>query len=353
MAPTYDNLFANATTDHTTASSFFANESSAQTTSTILAVNTTIAQTITSTTASGNSSIDAATKVINSFMPLVLIVFGSVFNAFIILGMRTKEFRDLSTSMYMTAGAVNDLLGLLIALTAHWLYVNFPETIVRGGRADILCRFFNFYGWGQADVGIVIITAMTADRAYGILRPMSISNPVWRAKVTIAVVIGVCVVKDFHFWFQSDLVDLGRNERMCDVFPQTVSYRVFYEEVWPWIHASFLAVCFVIMLTSNSIIIHQVRTRAGTRSGSIKKVSVRKEGSGQRGNNVPDPRDSNTMTIHTRNYDHYARHVTSMLLAESFTLILLTFPFSVQLVVSSQLNLDTVEKQRTNAFVFP
>nr|KAG5698966.1 hypothetical protein BaRGS_033479 [Batillaria attramentaria] len=311
---------------------------------------------------STNHSVDKATAVINTFMPWLLIVFGCICNVFIVLGMRTKNFRSLSTSVYMIVGAVNDLFALPIALVAHWLHVNHPESIHRGSGADFMCKFFQFYGWGQADVGIVVTTAMTADRAYVIMRPMTTKDLVKRAKIVIAVAISVVVVKDFHFWFSSGVVDVERKERLCDVFPPTEGYAEFYRYAWPWIHAMFLATCFVVMVTSNSIIIHHVRTnRQGQEITTNDNSNYDNNASGSNddlGNTQASDqrlhRTGSTMTIHHPNSRKVTKQVTRMLLAESFTLILLTFPFSVHLIVTSgvdDLHSDP-EKSQLDALVF-
>ncbi|KAK7484921.1 hypothetical protein BaRGS_00023841 [Batillaria attramentaria] len=329
-----------------------------------------------------DTAVERYTRVINTFVPWLLIILGCVFNVFVILGMRTKHFRSLSTSVYMISGAVNDLFGLPILLVPHWLYLNYPEAITRREGSDYLCKFFQFYGWGQADVGIIVTTAMTADRAYVIVRPLARADLMKRAKRMIIGVVSLVVVKDLHFLFSSRIVGLERKDRLCDVFPPSRTYEIFFQKAWPWIHASFLAACFVVMLASNSIVIHHVRMNRhgkqitsnhvssddadtstvsysqnprpslGNIWSSVKNSRRRSSAAGVR--STDSHLQEATMTVHSNNYGKITGQVTRMLLAESFTLILLTFPFSVHLIVTSTIeDLHTdPEKNRINALVF-
>ncbi|XP_076472544.1 uncharacterized protein LOC143301954 [Babylonia areolata] len=317
-----------------------------------------------------NDDVHIATRAINAFLPWVIILVGVVFNALIVLGMRTKSFRSLSTSVFMTVGAVNDLTSIPILLIPHWLHVNFPESISRGAGSDFLCKFFSFYGWGQADFGMMLLSAMTADRAYVILRPMTTVDLVRRAKIVTGVCVGVVVAKEFHFWFYSVMVPLGRNDRLCDVSNSSAAYNEFYRGYWPWIDTVFVTLCFVVMVVSNCVLIRHIRRNRKGGGGGGRELKTR-------GGTPPSPpgaagagagagpggvaltlnltRSPSTMSIHAgASYSGVGRQVTRMLLAESLALFLLSYPFSVHLMVTSQIpDLNHhPDKARANALAF-
>lgn len=297
-------------------------------------------------TSEKSTELAAATMALNTFMPWLLIVIGSVCNFLVILGMRTRNFRSLSTSVYMMVGSVNDLMSLNILLVAHWLYVNFPESIARGDGADVMCKFFNFYGWVQADFGIMLMAAMTADRAHAIVRPMTTLDLVKLAKIVTAVCVVVVSVKDFHFSFTSVIVDKDRQDRVCDVQYLNDSYQDFYDDYWPWIDMIFDTLCFVVLAVSNLIIIrHLHKSRRGS------QLQTRDDIPGSAPTALS--RSPSTMTIHSQNNSNVTRQVTRMLLAESIIFILLSFPFSVHLMVSSQLRLyNDTAKAKSNQLAF-
>ncbi|XP_070207474.1 growth hormone secretagogue receptor type 1-like [Littorina saxatilis] len=298
-------------------------------------------------TSRNTSKEEEAVATLNWLMPWLLFLIGGVCNVLIIMGMRTRNFRSLSTSVFMTVVAFNDLISLLVLVCTHWIPLNFPTEALRNRGGDVLCKLFNFYGWGQADLGLTLISAMTADRAYVILRPMTSVDLVKRAKIVISVCVGVVVVKEFHFFFTSVMVAEGRLDRLCDVNYNVTGYYNFYVNYWPWIDTVFVTLCFVVMVISNTIIIRHVRKNRKGRQITI--------GEDNRGSSTSRlSRSESTMTVHGGDYEKVAQQVTRMLLAESLAFILLSYPFSLHLVVTSQTHdprKETAEVQ-TNALAF-
>ncbi|XP_045163656.2 uncharacterized protein LOC123527979 [Mercenaria mercenaria] len=244
-----------------------------------------------------------ASGFINLLVPPILITIGVTCNMMTILTMRTKYFRNVSTSVYLKAGAFNDVLALLISLSAHWLYVNFPEVYVRTDSSDLMCKFFNFYGSGNNDLGILIIAIMTAERAFvigspfGAVRVCSVKRA-W--KIMIGTIVFV-ILKECHFLISSDIVPAERTDRLCDVFPERRSdeYQVFYDDIWPWINLGYVLICGIAIMVSNCIILFYVRRSAGDKF-----------------------KGGQTW-----------RHLVPMLIGESVLVIVLTFPFSLHLAL--------------------
>ncbi|XP_071110515.1 motilin receptor-like [Haliotis cracherodii] len=145
---------------------------------------------------------------IDLYVPPILVVMGTICNVLVVMVMQSRYFRNVSTSFYMSVNAITDIASLDIALPVHWLYVNYPWIFLRNPEFDDMCKFFNFFGWGSSDFGIILTVAMTTERAIAITFPLQASK--WcsrrRARVVIVVLFFVIVVKEVHFLFKSVIV---------------------------------------------------------------------------------------------------------------------------------------------------
>ncbi|XP_062598831.1 C-C chemokine receptor type 3-like [Saccostrea cucullata] len=259
--------------------------------------------------------------VINAVYPPILIFVGVTCNVLIILVMRTKQFCRQSTSVFMTTSAVNDALSLVISMTTHWLYVSFDGIYYRNDVKGI-CKFLDFYGWGNCDFGILITSMMTVDRALAMKFPLRFkTKSITRARIVVLVTVMIVVAKEFHFLIGSNMVPESRKERLCDVFPETESYKFFWKQVWPWLHLVYLSVCFIIIIGSNSVLLLQI-----LKSSNFQKIFKKTS------------KNSKLLDQNKFNYSTRMRKqlhtIAPMLIGESLVLLLLTFPFSVQLSIS-------------------
>ncbi|KAK7486075.1 hypothetical protein BaRGS_00022684 [Batillaria attramentaria] len=174
-----------------------------------------------------------AAQVINLYLPPIIIILGCLVNVLSILVMRSHYFRNVSTSIYMTAGAINDSTSLLVALLPHWLFVNYPYVYNRTDSSDDMCKFFNFYGFSNTDFTMILTACMTADRAYAIKFPLRVATAdmVKRAKIMIVVGAVVVGIKNFHLWFCSVMSPPESKERLCSVKATGDSFQFFVQEV--------------------------------------------------------------------------------------------------------------------------
>ncbi|KAK3105303.1 hypothetical protein FSP39_021961 [Pinctada imbricata] len=274
---------------------------------------------ITTDSTAAKTSLD----IINAVYPPLLIVVGTACNVFIIFVMRTKYFRSHSTSVFMIAGAINDFFSLVLSMTTHWLYVTF-DGIYYKNNVKSICKFLDFYGWGNCDFGILITTAMTVERALAIkfpLKRLSI-NSIKQAKITVFILTIIVVAKEFHFLIGSNMVADERQERLCDVFPNTDSYKIFWTKVWPWLHLGFLVICFLVMTVSNIILIHEVWKSSRVEKIRTKFVSQKTKSSNHKAANA------------SGRIERQWRNITPMLIGESLVLLIFTFPFTIQLSIS-------------------
>lgn len=270
------------------------------------------------------------THSIDQFYPPILILVGVTCNVLVLLVMRTRYFRYQPSSVYMIGGAINDIFSLSIAMTTHWLHVTFD--VYSREKTRYICKFLDFYGWGNCDLGILITTAMTIDRALAITFPLKKknNNTFKRAKIAMLIVIAITIAKEFHFFIGSDMVEEDRSERLCDVYPNSETYLYFWTKIWPWFHLVFLVVCFVFIFVSNMILLCSIwKSSHREILNSLEKFQFDRS------------------SVRT---SKQVQTITPMLIGESTVLLLLTFPFSVQLFIFGYD--PTVYKSATTHFVF-
>lgn len=245
--------------------------------------------------------LDTASRVINSTVPVVIIIAGCVTNVFIIMGMRSKNFRSMTTAYYMKCLALNDIAAIVILLVPYWLNAACPETIYRGPGANILCKFFTFYGWIQMDLSFMLMAMMSYDRAITVGVELLKSNRLPRTKIIIILALFFCVFKNFHFLFSSVLSEF---DRLCTVRFVTRAYEVFWNSVWPWMHLVFQAGCFLWMAVCNGHVMKFI-TETHRQAGWL--------------------------------HEELPIQMSRMLLAESLTFTFLTLPVCVHTFVSGHM----------------
>lgn len=248
-------------------------------------------------------------------LPPFLFLVGLVSNVLVILVMRSKSFRPLSTSFYMIVNAATDSASLLVTLPAHYVFVNFPGVFDNARDNHAMCSFFNVFGWGTSDLGVLFTAAMTTERAIAVKYPLKAHKlcTTRRAKMVVVGLTGFELVKLSHFFFKS--VVSSTRSRMCDVDVSDQVYASFYNNVWPWLHFSIMLVSYGVVVAGNVVIfVHIRRSASGGAVNGVGRKSVRKDShSGSRN-----------------------RQMSVMLMIDSITLVVCTLPFSVTEIMKSE-----------------
>lgn len=273
--------------------------------------------------------------VIDVYLPPVLIVIGFICNILVLKIMRSVYFRFVSTSVFIFLTSCLDIFSLLVLLSVHWVNANFPSAIYRGDHAHIMCKIFNFFGWGTSDLGILFTTGMSAERSLAILFPMKTHNLCTRkkAKQICAVSAFFVVVKDFHFTFTSDITPPTRLDLLCYVSVSNAFVKVFWYDVWPWLHNGFLVICFTVIIISNCIIISHIKASDKfyySKLSEIKSSPLR-----------------HSATYQKRGYVR-RRQMALLLLFASFTIVICTLPFSIFVTLDSNISFlnDSLKEQQ-------
>ena len=206
---------------------------------------------------------------LDRYIPPILLVIGLVSNSLVILVMRSKSFRKLSTSFYMEANASVDILSLVIPLPIHWLFVNFPDLFKPLHNHHWLCASLNFVGWGTSDLGVLYTVAMTTERALAIRLPLKAPRLCTRrrARWTVAGLTLLEVVKVGHLTVTSQvMVGEDTTSRLCDVSRDDPGYAWFHAYIWPWLHTAMLLICYLLAALGNFVIMQSI---ASSRKGVL------------------------------------------------------------------------------------
>ncbi|XP_012944263.2 cysteinyl leukotriene receptor 1-like, partial [Aplysia californica] len=267
-------------------------------------------------------AVDLGVKItctLDLYLPPFLLAVGVVCNLLVILVMCSKHFRKMSTSFYMATNAFTDGLSLLVALSGHFLFVNFPEIFSSVRHAHHMCAFFNILGWGSSDLGIMLTVAMTTERAIAVRFPLQaykLCTP-RRARFVVVGLVVFELVKLSHFMVSSEVVGAEVTSHLCDVDRDDPSFVLYAVDIWPWIHAAILAASYSLVIVGNVIIVINIR-----KSG---KECVA-DGSGRKNTR----KDSSSSSKN--------RQLSLMLVVDSCFLVVCTFPFAVIVILISKFN---------------
>ncbi|XP_069107071.1 probable G-protein coupled receptor B0563.6 [Argopecten irradians] len=286
--------------------------------------------------------LDEITAAINLYFPPVLVIMGTICNCIVIKVMRSMYFRFLSTSLYIAINAFIDNFSLLFLLTVHWINANFPWIIYRGINAHFMCKAFNFFGWTSSDFGILLTAAMTLERSLAITFPLKAQKwcSVSRAKHMSILLLILAVLKDAHFLFTSGLMSQNQRYKLCEISSKNKNMVIFWRQIWPWIHHSFLFVMFTVIIISNIIILRHVKL-----SYMVQKAAnvYYRTGNNKRLENRPQA---------SSNHRSRRRQILLMLLADSITIIVCTLPFSIYTSVTSNVVIEDDEAKSVDLLIY-
>jgi len=259
-----------------------------------------------------SSTYRKVSAILDMYSPPILVVMGITCNTLVIFVMRMRYFRHVSTSLYISTNAFVDNMSLLISFPPHWLHVNFPALIYRGSHSHLLCKLFNFVGWGMSNLGVVLTAAMTIERAIAVTFPLKAASMCTTQKakrVTVSLVVLVAL-KDAHFLILSDMVPIEFKSELCTTSTSNESAAFYANKVWPVIQQVFLFATFLLIIVSNIIIIQKA-----TSSSEV----------GTLGENKHQSARSNKM-----------RQLSIMLIVDSITVITCTLPLTLVDIIDPQ-----------------
>lgn len=256
-------------------------------------------------------------QVLDLYACPVLVVVGSTCNTLVIIVMRMRYFRNVSTSFYISVNALVDNISLFLPFPAHWLYVNFPDIFRNHSSSDFLCKIFHFLGWFTSNFGIALTAAMTMDRAIAVKFPLKSLHlcTVKKARYVTLTLLVVIALKDIHYILKSRMVSEEVTAYMCEIKYETDSLKTYEEKVWPILQHGFLLVSFAILITNNFIILRGVRNGMPVSQPSL-------------GSSVTD-------AVQARRSAR-SKQLTIMLLSDSLSVIICTLPLALFDIIRPQ-----------------
>ena len=212
-----------------------------------------------------DGSFEVAEKIFGGFIPLILIIFGTIGNAICIVYLVQSSFRrSRSTNIYLICLFAVDTLSLY-----QW---NLNHAVMELGhhqplseKSLFLCRSVAFLSFYTLHLSALFLSLVCLDRTL-LLWSHTYRRAMAKRRYTY-VIVALVVIALFGlncFILLSGFVDENTHQVICYVYSNT-DLMMFYTNVYPWIHLVMMYILpFIIMLIGMTLIIvklHSRRTR--------------------------------------------------------------------------------------------
>ncbi|XP_076451270.1 sex peptide receptor-like [Babylonia areolata] len=279
-------------------------------------------------------------KAIDFWVPPLVFFTGTLTNTLVIMVMRSKHFRHMSTSFYMAVSALVDIISLLVPIPPHYLYVNFPHIFDSVRHVHVICSISHASGWMTSNLGVFLTVAMTIDRSLAIQFPLKAPTlcTVKKAKIVTVCLLVLVFLMDGHVAFTTRVVPKGVKAYLCAIDKSFSDvYRIFHDQYWPNIHNVFLMLSFTALIIGNIIIILHVK-----RSEDSKDL-----GEGAKSSGGTQSKEASSKS----------RQLSLMLVIDSASMIICTLPHTISMMVdqshqSTQLSDNSPYDIAKHALVF-
>ncbi|CAH1791909.1 unnamed protein product [Owenia fusiformis] len=239
----------------------------------------------------------------------VVIAFGVIGNILSVFIMTRSRNRNKSLCVYMTALAVVDFSQNLAWLT-QWIFRSASETNL---VTLLFCQVWIYSVSLLGEASIWTVVCMTVDRFLAVLFPMQ--SRTWcsskRAKIVLSVLYPLLAIRIFHMPFTTYVIkDSDGIPEDCGVYDPDVEYNYYFGTISPWMDTfieSILPPLFLI--TFNTSIIISIRHNKRQRTNNL----------------------GSTPTISS----HRENQMTAVLLIVSLSVLILTLPFNVVIMLET------------------
>ena len=198
--------------------------------------------------------------------PLVLIAFGTVGNMVSVSVLMRKKLRTTSSSIYLIALTVTDLLILYFGLFRRWMmnYLDFDLRVAMGCGAHIwlLYTFLGCSSWN--------LVALTIERVIIVKFPVYARNGFSRRSAILVLLILVLVMASFNLLYifayenktQHSDSPSSQNTSATKLRCVRLTEMVFVVDLWFWLDLSLTSLTpFVFMVVGNSCIGYELIRR--------------------------------------------------------------------------------------------
>ncbi|XP_076451271.1 uncharacterized protein LOC143287210 [Babylonia areolata] len=265
------------------------------------------------------------------WVPPFLFLIGTITNTLVIMVMRSKDFRHMSTSFYMAVTATVDTVSLFTPLLPHYLYVNFPHIFDSVRHVHVICSISHLIGWMTSNFGVFLTVAMTIDRTLAVQFPLKAPTlcTVRKAKIVTVCLLVFVLLMDGHVAFTTRMVDKEVKAYLCAIdrdFSEV--YRIFHDYVWPTMRNVLLMISFTAIIIGNIIITLHVK-----RSEDSKGLG---EGAKSAGGSQSKKTSSKS------------RQLSMMLIIDSASMIICTMPLTITMMMDQ--SFQPAEQTEVNPF---
>ena len=200
--------------------------------------------------------------------PPILLVLGTLGNAFSIIVLQRKALQATSSALYLTALAVVDTVVLYIGLLHYWT-LGLGAYDIRNLSGGV-CKLHTFLLYTFNDMSVWILVAVTFQRLVSVRFPLQAKTIATRkvAKMSILVFFILLSVVNSHFFWTLDVKSMvvgNITRKECTV--SDMEHMDFLVTAWPWVDfCVFSFVPFLLLLVSNSAIIYQIVVNSPNRT---------------------------------------------------------------------------------------
>ncbi|KAM3181487.1 hypothetical protein ACTXT7_014280 [Hymenolepis weldensis] len=196
---------------------------------------------------------------------IMLLFFGLFGNALTVFVLQAKRLKQSSTSFYLTALAITDMLYLLTSLVssiANFTYF-FPFELRQTSKT--FCVLLPFLNYTLAYISIWLLVAVTVERAIWVVLPFRAHRICTRrtAKFIVPLLLIVFTILDIHFFITMRYVEISKDKWICR--PNS-----FTDKIFPYLDLLLVAVlpC-TVMLIANCLIGWKLRVMRKFRTGTL------------------------------------------------------------------------------------
>ncbi|KAM7542380.1 hypothetical protein Aperf_G00000009077 [Anoplocephala perfoliata] len=204
----------------------------------------------------------------------ILLFFGLFGNALTVFVLRAKRLQQTSTSFYLTALAITDMLYLLTSLVAsiaNFIYF-FPSELRQ--TSSTFCVLIPFLSYTLAYISVWLLVAVTVERAIWVVLPFRAHRICTKrtAKLIVALLVIGFTILDVHFFSTMRYIEIRPGAWACMT-------TFFSDKVFPFLDLLLVAVlpC-TIMLVANCLIgwklrvMRKFRSKAATAANLNNKI---------------------------------------------------------------------------------
>ena len=193
-------------------------------------------------------------------MPIVLLVLGTVGNVITITVLLRVKLRRISSTVYLIALAINDLVVLYFGLLRQWIWKNHLFDL----RPYLGCGFHTWIVYTSVAYSSWILVALTTERLVAVKFPVYARNGFSRKSemivlsVLLVIISGtnihlIFTLKDSEYILISNTTNTTISFLTCEFISDSSSHVM--RHIWPWVDLCLTSLVPLILIVLGNLII--------------------------------------------------------------------------------------------------